>query len=116
MKICLYINLKKHIFPLKTGAGFSLKRGTAAANKVGAVNYVDRTTVRFSHVFTIIANVDDRTTIVLRGSRSTAEVRFNYGVKWMVMYTERNLTTLTSCEVGYARAAWYGAALSHTSG
>ena len=50
--------------------GFSLKRGTAAprhgvkpANKVGVVNYVkmyrvyDRTTVHFSHVFTIIANV-----------------------------------------------------------
>ena len=38
---------------------FSLK----PANKVGAVNYVkmyrvyDRTTVRFSHVFTIIVNV-----------------------------------------------------------
>ena len=53
-----------------TTAGFSLKRGAAArrhgvkpANKVGAVNYVkmyrvyDRTMVRFSHVFTIIANV-----------------------------------------------------------
>ena len=24
------------------------------------------------------------------------------------MYAERNLITLTSCEVGYARAAWYG--------
>ena len=49
---------------------FSLKRGTAAprrgvkpANKVGAVNYIkmyrvyDRTTVCFSHVFTIIVNV-----------------------------------------------------------
>ena len=54
----------------QTTSGFSLKRGTAApcrsvkpANKVGAVNYVkmyrvyDRTTVCFSHVFTIIANV-----------------------------------------------------------
>ena len=59
-KYCFYIQK----------AGFSLKRGTAAphrgvkpANKVGAVNYVkmyrvyDRTTVRFSHVFTIITNV-----------------------------------------------------------
>ena len=54
----------------QTTSGFSLKRGTAAthhgvkpANKVGAVNYVkmyrvyDRTTVCFSRVFTIIANV-----------------------------------------------------------
>ena len=24
------------------------------------------------------------------------------------MYAERNLITLTSCEVGYVRAAWYG--------
>ena len=43
----------------QTTSGFSLK----PANKVGAVNYVkmyrvyDRTTVRFSHVFTIIVNV-----------------------------------------------------------
>ena len=60
----------KIICKKQTTSGFSLKRGTAAprrgvkpANKVGAVNYVkmyrvyDRTTVRSSHVFTIIVNV-----------------------------------------------------------
>ena len=40
--------------------------------------------------------------------RSTAEVRFNNGVKRMVMYAECNLITLMSCEVGYVRAVWYG--------
>ena len=39
---------------------------------------------------------------------SRVELRFNYGVKRMVMYAERNLITLTSCEVGYVHASWYG--------
>ena len=54
-------------------------------------------------MFTIIANV---VPIVLRAP--TVEVRFNYGVKRTVMYAERNLITLMSCEVGYTHAAWYG--------
>ena len=54
-----YHFIVKKIKKIKLSAGFSLK----PANKVSAVNYVkmylvyDRTMVRFSHVFAIIANV-----------------------------------------------------------
>ena len=58
-----------------------------------------------------VYNNSERSTTVLHAPRSTAEVRFNYSVKWMVMYAERNFITLTSCEVGYVCAVWYGGSM-----
>ena len=55
-----------------------------------------------------VYNNSERSTTVPRAPRSKAGVRFNYGVKRMVMYAECNLITLTSCEVGYVHVAWYG--------
>ena len=54
-----------------------------------------------------VYNNSERSTTVLRSYYARRVVQRKY-VSIMVMYAERNLITLMSCEVGYVRAAWYG--------